>query len=95
MAPNHFRLPLLKLSLYHRLVALLRVMEYEFADRQVIVHLGWPLSSWLDRFAIGVMVFNVMRLPRHFPKFRFIMSYTEPLPSPESSPPSQDASAPH
>ena len=95
MAPNHFRLPLLKLSLYHRLVALLRVVEYEFSDRQVIVHLGWPLSSWLDRFAIGVMVFNVMRLPRHFPNFRFIMSYTEPLPSPESSPPSQDASAPH
>ena len=28
MAPNHFRLPLLQLSLYHRLVALLRVVEY-------------------------------------------------------------------
>lgn len=75
---NHFRIPLLKLSLYHRLVALLRVVEYEFGDRQVTVHLGWPMSSWLDRLAIGVMVFNMMRLPREFPHFRFIMSYTEP-----------------
>jgi amino acid transporter len=75
---NHFRIPLLKLSLYHRLAALLRVIEYEFADRVVTVHLGWPMSSWLDRLAIGVMVFNMMRLPRLFPRFRFIMSYTEP-----------------
>jgi hypothetical protein len=78
LAANHFRLPLLKLSLYHRLVALLRVVEYELGDRQINIHLGWPLSSWLDRLAIGVMIFNMMRLPRLFPHFRFIMSYTEP-----------------
>ncbi len=84
LAPNHFRIPLLKLSLYHRLVGLLRVVEYEFSDRKITVHLGWPLSSWLDRFAIGVMVFNMMRLPRLFPHFQFIMSYTEPTPTPEA-----------
>ena len=78
LAPNHFRVPLLKLSLYHRLVALLRVVEYELTDRQVTIHLGWPMSSWLDRMAIGVMIFNMMRLPRLFPRFQFIMSYTEP-----------------
>jgi amino acid transporter len=79
LALNHFRIPLLKLSLYHRIVALLRVMEYEFADRQVTVHLGWPLSSWLDRLAIGVMILNMIRLPRLFPHFRFVMSYDESL----------------
>jgi amino acid transporter len=78
LATNHFRFPLLKLSLYHRLVALLRVVEYELGDRQINVHLGWPMSSWLDRMAIGVMIFNMMRLPRLFPNFKFIMSYTEP-----------------
>ena len=78
LARNHFRFPLVKLSLYHRLVALLRVVEYELTDRQINVHLGWPMSSWLDRMAIGVMIFNMMRLPRLFPTFRFIMSYTEP-----------------
>ncbi len=77
IAPNHFRFPLTKISLYHRLVALLRVVEYEFAERQVVVHFGWPLSSWLDRFAIGVMVFNLMRLPRTFPQFEFDMKYTK------------------
>jgi hypothetical protein len=77
LGPNHFRIPLLKLSLYHRLVGLLRVVEYELADRKITVHLGWPMSSWLDRLSIGVMVFNMMRLPRLFPHFQFIMSYTE------------------
>jgi hypothetical protein len=28
--------------------------------------------------AIGVMIFNMMRLPRLFPQFKFIMSYTDP-----------------
>ena len=94
MAPNHFRLPLLKLSLYHRLVALLRVIEYEFPDRQVWIHLGWPLSSWLDRLAIGVMIFNMMRLPRLFPHFRFEMSYIGPGAVPAASPPARAEAPP-
>jgi amino acid transporter len=89
MAPNHFRLPLTQFSLYHRMVALLRVVEYEFNDRQVVVHLGWPLSSWLDRLAIGVMFINMMRLPRLFPHFRFVMSYTEHTVHPIEVPPTQ------
>jgi|UniRef100_A0A7C5AKA0 hypothetical protein len=76
MGPNHFRLPLVRASLFDSLVALLKVIEYEFPDRQIVVHLGWPLSSWLDRLSIGVMVFNLMRLPRLFPRFQFNISYT-------------------
>jgi len=75
-APNHFRFPLVKIGLFHRMVSLLKVVEYEMGDRQVVVHIGWPLSSWLDRLAIGVMVFNLMRLPRMFPQFEFIIQYT-------------------
>ena len=63
------------MSLYHRLVALLRVVEYELGDRQITIHLGWPMSSWLDRLAIGVMVFNLIRLPRRFPQFNFEIRY--------------------
>jgi len=44
-------------------------------DRDVIIHFGWPLSSWLDRLSIGVMVFNIMRLPKQFPLFRFEINY--------------------
>ncbi len=51
------------------------MVEYELADRQVVVHFGWPLSSWLDRLAVGVMVFNLMRLPRMFPQFEFDIQY--------------------
>jgi hypothetical protein len=75
MVSNHFRFPLTKISLYHRIVSLLKVVQYELSDRHVVVHLGWPMSSWMDRFAIGVMVFNIMRLPRLFPNFEFDMHY--------------------
>lgn len=75
-ASNHFRFPLGRFGIYNSIVAVLRVVEYELADRQVFVHLGWPMSSWLDRLAIGIMVFNLMRLPRLFPKFQFDMSYS-------------------
>jgi amino acid transporter len=75
IASNHFRFPLTKISLYHRMVNLLKVVEYELADRQVVVHFGWPLSSWWDRLAVGVMVFNLMRLPRLFPLFEFDIKY--------------------
>jgi len=75
LAANHFRFPLRRAPLYHRLVALLKVVEYELSSREITIHFGWPMSSWLDRLAVGVMVFNVMRLPRMFPQFRFNISY--------------------
>ena len=57
------------------MVGLLRVLAYELADRKITVQFGWPMSSWLDRLAVGVMVFNLMRLPRMFPQFDFDMHY--------------------
>ena len=80
-AANHYRFPLTKISLYHRMVSLLKVMEYELAHRRVVVHFGWPLSSWLDRISVGVMVFNLMRLPRLFPQFEFDIRYFRRLPA--------------
>jgi len=79
VSPNHFRLPLTKVSLYHRIVSLLKIMEYEMCDRQVIVHFGWPMSSWLDRLSIGVMVYNLLKLPGVFTKFNFYIEYDEGL----------------
>ena len=77
VSPNHFRLPLIKVSLYHRIVSVLKVMEYEMGDRRVVVHFGWPMSSWLDRLSIGVVVYNLLKLPRMFPKFSFSIEYIE------------------
>jgi hypothetical protein len=58
------------------MVGILRLAEADFADRHVEVYIGWPMSSWMDRFAIGVMVFNMIRLPRMFPAFGFIIRYS-------------------
>jgi hypothetical protein len=72
---NDFRFPLGKQGLYHHIVSLLKLIEYEMPEQKVRVHFGWPLSSWLDRLSIGVMVFNLLRLPRRFPQFRFTIDY--------------------
>jgi hypothetical protein len=50
-------------------------VRYELPHKQVAVHFGWPQSSWIDRLAIGVMVFSIMRLPRIFPEFTFLIEY--------------------
>lgn len=78
LAPNHFRFATSKRTLYQQMVGLLKVVEYELADRKVVIHYGWPLSSWLDRMSIGVMVFNIMRLPKVFPRFDFHIDYSNP-----------------
>ncbi len=75
LAPNHFRFVRIRRSVYQHMVALLKVLEYELPDRSITVHIGWPMSSWLDRLSIGVMIFNMMRLPHQFPHFKFVISY--------------------
>jgi hypothetical protein len=75
MAKNHFRFPMIRSGLYQRILLVLRIVQYELPDRNITVHFGWPLSSWLDRLAIGVMVFNLMTLPRKFPQFNFEIGY--------------------
>ncbi len=74
MAANHYRFANAG-SLFEAITALLLVLRYELPDRQIVVHFGWPLSSWLDRFSIGVMVFSMMRLPKEFPEFTFQIEY--------------------
>lgn len=74
-APNEFHFPLGKQGLYHHIVSLLKLIEYEMPEQKVTVHFGWPMSSWLDRLSIGVMVFKLMHLPRRFPKFNFTIDY--------------------
>lgn len=81
LSPNHFRFATSKRTLYQQMVGLLKVVEYELADRKVVIHYGWPLSSWLDRMSIGVMVYNIMHLPKVFPRFDFHIDYSNPEPA--------------
>jgi amino acid transporter len=80
VARNHFRFPLSRLSLYQEMVALLELLEAELPHRHVVVNIGWPLSSWLDRLSITVMYLHIMHLPRRFPGFEFVMRYITRVP---------------
>jgi amino acid transporter len=74
-ASNHYRFALTGQSLFDSIRALLYVLKYELPDKRVVVHFGWPLSSWLDRLSTGVMVFSIMKLPKDFPDYTFVVEY--------------------
>jgi amino acid transporter len=75
LAPNHYRIVSMGQSLFDSITELLYVLKYELPDKNITIHFGWPLSSWLDRFSTGVMVYAMMRLPRMFPEFTFVVEY--------------------
>lgn len=71
MGDNHFRIPFKRANINDNIEAILHLVQYEIADKNITVHLGWPTSSWLDRISIGVMVYQFMGLPKMFPKINF------------------------
>jgi amino acid transporter len=75
VAPNHYRFASSRQTLFESITELLYVLKYELPDKQLTVHVGWPMSSWLDRLAIGVMVFSIMKLPKMFPELTFAIEY--------------------
>lgn len=74
---NHFWITIQKrMNLFDMIFALLKTIEYEVtALKRVHVHFGWPLSSWLDRMSVGVMIYNIIQLPKKLPVFSFHMDY--------------------
>ena len=72
---NHYRFPIQGGSLLRSIEAILALLAEELEGREVHLHFGWPTSSWLDRLSVGVMVANLMRLPKRFPKLRFSIDY--------------------
>ena len=75
--PNHFWLSIQnRASLFTMILGLLETLSYDVpVEKRVHIHFGWPLSSWWDRMSIGIMVFNIMRLPKRFPQLRFHIDY--------------------
>ena len=75
LAPNHWRFANTHRSLFDSVTELLYVLKYELPHKRINVHIGWPMSSWVDRFSIGVMVFSIMKFPKMFPEFNFVIEY--------------------
>ncbi len=74
---NHYWLSLQnRMSLIDMIYGLLEMINYEVGhEKEIHVHFGWPLSSWIDRISIGLMIFRLMRIPRHFAMFHYHMDY--------------------
>lgn len=71
LADNHFRLPVKHANLYENILAVLNLLNFELPEHNVTAHFGWPTSSWLDRLSVGVMTFQLMKLPLVFPSMNF------------------------
>lgn len=75
IADCHYRFPIQRAGVYGSIVATLALLAEEFRGQPLHVHFGWPLSSWLDRMAMGVFVANLMRLPKRFPDLSFAIEH--------------------
>lgn len=77
IVPNHFWLSIQnRVGLIDMIYGLLETLNYEVEpEKEIHLHFGWPLSSWIDRISIGLMIFKLMRMPRRFPRFHFHMDY--------------------
>ncbi|MDH4069374.1 MAG: APC family permease [Ignavibacteria bacterium] len=75
MGDNHYRFAQSGQTLFDSIDEVLNVLKYELPHKKVVVHFGWPQSSWIDRMAIGVMVFSIMKLPKMFPEFTFVIEH--------------------
>ncbi|CUS76962.1 Amino acid transporter [Candidatus Kryptonium thompsonii] len=65
-----------RMSLFDMMVGLLNTIKYEVPpEKKIHIHFGWPLSSWIDRLSTGVMVYNIINLPKKFPDFIFHIDY--------------------
>jgi len=63
-------------SLLDMIYGLLETIYYELHnEKQIHIHFGWPMSSWLDRISIGIMTYRLIRLPKKFPDFHFHLEY--------------------
>ena len=75
LAQNHYRFARTGQTLFDSITELLYVLKYELPHKQITLHFGWPQSSWIDRLSTGVMVFSIMKLPKMFPEFHFVIEY--------------------
>ena len=75
---NHFWIAIeRRLNLFDMITSVLKTIEYEIpgSEKEIHLHFGWPLSSWLDRLSTGIMIHNIIKLPRIFPNFHFHMDH--------------------
>lgn len=75
---NHFRIPFKRANILDNIEAILHLIAYELPHKNLTVHFGWPTSSWFDRLSTGVLVFQLLKLPKAFPQINFKMEKFKP-----------------
>ncbi|PTQ54213.1 MAG: Amino acid permease [Hydrogenibacillus schlegelii] len=77
--PGHFILSYSNLwGTVQEMEAILAKIRAAFPDRPLVVHFGWPLSSWWDRLSMGFVVHRLLMLPKRFRDVEFHIDYLPP-----------------
>jgi len=73
IADNHFRFPIIGNQLLSNVYGIIELLKYEMPNTKFRFFIGWPKSSWIDRISTGFLVFQIMKLPKHYPEFDFFI----------------------
>ncbi len=74
--PQHFILPVNTFwGIGSSIENLLEEILNETNRKNIRVHFGWPLSSWIERMSTGVMVYKILKLPKKIPYWEFVIEY--------------------
>jgi hypothetical protein len=73
---NYYRFPVFKTQgVYYSMLAILHTLRADLPEKRFVIHFGWPTASWIDRLSVGLFVFNLMKLPKLFPEFEFVIEH--------------------
>jgi amino acid transporter len=76
VSENFFRFPIFKTQgVYYSILAILNTLRTDLPEKSFVIHFGWPVSSWIDKLATGFFIFNLMRLPKLFTEFEFVIEH--------------------
>lgn len=75
-SPSHFILPYSSMwGAVHEMEAVIGKLKDALPDKKLIVHFGWPLSSWWERLSMGLVVHRLIMLPKRYPDLEYHIDY--------------------
>ncbi|MBE3596561.1 MAG: amino acid permease [Hydrogenibacillus sp.] len=78
---GHFVLPYSSMwGVVKEMEAVIGKLRQAHPEKRLIVHFGWPLSSWWERLSMGLMVHRLVMMPKRFPDLEYHIDYVPRAP---------------
>ena len=78
---SHFILPYSSMwGAVHEMEAVIGKLKEALPNKKLIIHFGWPLSSWWERLSMGLVVHRLVMLPKRYPDLEYHIDYYPGVP---------------